>query len=447
MKKRRVQAREQAREPPPLSRDVVSFFLKHNTVEVRPFSPGTRALWTQWAQQLQLVTEELSASTVPRVWHAITATEAETEGFSSLPDRAQEAVRRDLTQYRRLSYAWPGRLVELVVGVSTEAEATPAALDDIATHVLLWVGFLHRFHSFRPCSERLRVYLYLTDFAKVLPKEPGQVLDQEHVNTAFTRSCQRENEIVLFRREEWFKVLMHESFHSFGLDFSEITEEVQRTCNRHILSMFPVASEVNLYEAYTEYWAEMLHSFFQSFLYAGTGTRTGTRTGTGTRHVSDMLEYGELVVHVERLYSVFQLVKVLHYMGLRYEDLVASPGSHITEKHRRYRENTNVLAYYVLKNIMLHDYNDFLGWCRVHHRPSLMQFRVTSAHIEAFCGYLRKHYRSASLLEDVACTETLWQAMAERSFWREAGVSAARERWVRTNLRMTLTGATWVGKN
>jgi hypothetical protein len=352
-----------------------------------------------------------------------------TFGIDSLPDAGQKAV-RGLTQYRRLSFAWPGRLVELVVGVATEAEASAAALDDIATRVLTWIGFLHRFHSFRPCSEHLRVYLYLTDFGKVLPSERGQVLDQEHVNTAFTRSCQKNNEIVLFRREEWFKVLIHESFHSFGLDFSEITaEEAHRTCNRHIRSMFPVDSEVNLYEAYTEFWAEMLHCCLQSFFYVG---------GVGARE-RDILEYGELAVHVERLYSVFQLVKVLHFMGLSYGDLVVGDGAEeAVDKRRRYSEKTNVLAYYVLKNILLHDYKDFLAWCHAHHRPSLLQFRFTHAHIEAFCDYLRKHYKSPSMLEDVACTETLWQAMGERSFWRKAGLSAARERWVRTNLRMTL---------
>jgi hypothetical protein len=331
--------------------------------------------------------------------------------------------------------------VELVVGVVGVAEASEEALDDMATRVLTWIGFLHRFHSFRPCSEHLRIYMYLTDFCKVLPRERGEVLDQEHVNTAFTRSCQKNNEIVLFRREEWFKVLMHESFHSFGLDFSEITvEEAQRTCNRHIRSMFPVASEVKLYEAYTEFWAEMLHCCFQSFFYVGGGGGSGGSGGSGTM-VRDILDYGELAVHVERLYSVFQLVKVLHFMGLTYQDLVGSDGGHggeAVDKRRRYSEKTNVLAYYVLKNVLLQDYNDFLRWCHAHNSPSIMQFHVTPAHIEAFCVYIRKHYRSASLLEDVACTETLWQAMGERSFWREAGVSAARERWVRTNLRMTL---------
>jgi hypothetical protein len=62
--------------------------------------------------------------------------------------------------------------------------------------------------------------LYFTNYLKILPPANGSIIDQEHANTAFTTSCKTNTEINLFREEEWFKVLVHETFHCMGLDFS-----------------------------------------------------------------------------------------------------------------------------------------------------------------------------------------------------------------------------------
>ena len=45
-------------------------------------------------------------------------------------------------------------------------------------------------------------------------------LVQSHVNSGYTYTCKENNEIVIYREEEWLKVLIHESFHAYGLDFS-----------------------------------------------------------------------------------------------------------------------------------------------------------------------------------------------------------------------------------
>ena len=36
-------------------------------------------------------------------------------------------------------------------------------------------------------------------------------------------------------------------------------------CTNYILNIFPVQSEVNLYESYTEFWAEIINALFCSF--------------------------------------------------------------------------------------------------------------------------------------------------------------------------------------
>jgi hypothetical protein len=57
---------------------------------------------------------------------------------------------------------------------------------------------------------------------------------------------------------------MHETFHNFALDFSDMNSQ-STICKERILSIFPVNSNVNLYEAYTEFWAEFMNALFCSY--------------------------------------------------------------------------------------------------------------------------------------------------------------------------------------
>ena len=47
----------------------------------------------------------------------------------------------------------------------------------------------------------------------------AEILSPDIVNTGLTRRCATDNEVVIYRQEEWFKVLIHELIHGFGLDF------------------------------------------------------------------------------------------------------------------------------------------------------------------------------------------------------------------------------------
>jgi hypothetical protein len=107
--------------------------------------------------------------------------------------------------------------------------------------------------------QNLTIYIYLTQEKKRLPNDPNAVLGRENANTAFTTSCTSDTEIHLYREEEWFKVFIHETIHSYGLDFSTMNNS---SANAQIRKIFGVSSDVRLYESYTEYWAEIVHMCF-----------------------------------------------------------------------------------------------------------------------------------------------------------------------------------------
>jgi hypothetical protein len=211
-------------------------------------------------------------------------------------------------------------------------------------------------------------------------------LDETHANTAFTTTCPRESEIVIFRKEEWFKVLIHETFHNFGLDFSGMNTD---KCTTDMLNIFPVDSDVNLYESYAEFWAEIVNALFCSFFKL-----------KNKNNIDEFLEHSEYFINLERTHGFFQLVKTLDYMGLNYETLVKKDKQSAVKREALYKEKTSILAYYVIKTILMNNYQGFLDWCQINNYK-LYDFKKTQPNIDKFCLFIKQNYKSNAMLGNV----------------------------------------------
>ena len=251
--------------------------------------------------------------------------------------------------------------------------------------IAMWMYVLNIYSS-KKCVKSLSIYLYFTSLEKQLPSSNVEVLDENNVNTAFTTTCPSVSEIVIFRQEEWFKVLIHESFHNFGLDFSGMNCESIHNC---ILNIFDVSSEVNAYEAYTEFWAALMNALFCSFFELKV-----------KEDWQEFLLSSEFYINFERTYSFFQMVKTLQFMGLNYYDLYAKTEHARVLRENLYKEKTNVLSYFVLKTIMLNNYQGFLGWCKKHNF-SVLDFKKTIGNQREFCDFIKKNYKTQSMLDGV----------------------------------------------
>lgn len=250
--------------------------------------------------------------------------------------------------------------------------------------IAMWLYIAHKYNHDTRCAHNTTLYLYMTSLQKRLPKSNINILNQNHVNTAFTYSCPRDAEIVVFRKEEWFKVFIHETFHSFGLDFSTMNND---EVHAYILRLFDVSSEVNAYEGYTEFWAEIMNALFCAF-YA---TRSQPEL-----HISTALYF----IHLESLYSLFQLTKILHFMGLKYQDLYVHNKKSIILRKTMYKEHTNVLAYYVIKGVLMANWSSFLDWCQTHN-PRWLAFKRTATNQKEFCQFIERKYKSKSTLAQI----------------------------------------------
>jgi hypothetical protein len=265
--------------------------------------------------------------------------------------------------------------------------------------IIMWLYILNQYAS-KKCVASLVIYLYFTSLEKHLPESSISILNEINVNTAFTTTCPKDSEIVVFRKEEWFKVLIHETFHNFGLDFSDMNNTELNKC---ILNIFKVNSFVNIYEAYTEFWAEIMNALFCSFF-----------SLKDKKNIDEFLSNADFFINFEITYSFFQLVKILKFMGLSYKTLYSKSEISRVARENLYKEKTNVLSYYIIKTNLINNYHGFLFWCKKHN-SSLLQFDKTVINQMEFCKFIEKNYKTTSMLNGIDETQEFLNNIHKKS--------------------------------
>jgi hypothetical protein len=263
--------------------------------------------------------------------------------------------------------------------------------------MLLWLSIIDK-QSTSKCGSNVSIFVYMTSLKKELPEMNNISLDKIHVNTAFTFSCPAKlSEIVIYREEEWFKVFLHETMHNFDLDFSSMSIKY---CHEKMMNLFHIKIKTALYEAYAEFWAKTMNILMFSY---HTMNDHNKDNKDEKYNFKTFLRYVDFLMNYERMYSYFQMVKVLKYNNLTYEELYSD-----MHKTNDYNEKTNAFAYYVVTLILMSNYPEFLDWCYENNsNTAIMQFSHTDQTQQSFCQYIESQYRTKQLLKNVKCTERL----------------------------------------
>jgi hypothetical protein len=91
-------------------------------------------------------------------------------------------------------------------------------------------------------------------------------------------------------------------------------------------------------------------------------------------------------------------------MGLHYNDLYSNSKHSEILRENLYKENTNVLAYYIIKTVLMNNYQGFLSWCK-NNNLSLLDFKKTTGNQKLFCEFFEKNYKRQSLLYNINQSE------------------------------------------
>ena len=105
-------------------------------------------------------------------------------------------------------------------------------------------------------------------------------------------------------------------------------------------------------------------------------------------------------LQIERLMSIYQLIKVLNFMGLSYSSLYGTSEADAYLRKNMYREKSNIFAYYIVGAILMNDFEGFLRWC-FQHNTSLLQFQDTPNNIISFMDLIENGHNTQSLIQTI----------------------------------------------
>jgi len=248
--------------------------------------------------------------------------------------------------------------------------------------VVSWLMVLDKYSPHK-CIKRLKIHFLMTPLKKELPELQSATLSADNCNSAVTTSCPSDGEILIYRQEEWFKVFIHETFHAYGLDFID-----QQLCGK-IKKIFPINSNCNINDSYAEFWATIIHNIYISYMLL-----------TDKNNIDTLCLYVDFCIKMEQIFSLFQCVKVLSFMGLDYESLYNNDD--ISRKFL-YKEKTNVFSYYILKCLLLNKYEIFLKLCNK--GKNILDFK----NVTHFFEFVKKHYNDNLFLEDLKKVKRLYK--------------------------------------
>jgi len=276
-------------------------------------------------------------------------------------------------------------------------------LDNCLYKIYLWLYVANKYKQ-EQCSPELNVYLYLTDLYKLYPHENGD--EHKHIcglsqisppigeinaNNGFSFSCvspehTQKNEINIYRKEEWFKVLIHETFHAFGMDYYS-NSKLEKMANEQIMDIFNLSKNTNnvygnggfnIFECYTELMAELINVIIYSFV----SSKTTKTKKENLYHKRKFLS----IIGLEQTFSLFQCSKILFYHYNKKGRFPETP-EELFGGLTDFKENTNLFSYYVLKSILICRLDEFLGWLLRDKDANYfdIRFRQTEQNIDEFC--------------------------------------------------------------
>jgi hypothetical protein len=205
----------------------------------------------------------------------------------------------------------------------------------------------------------IQIDFIFTDVKKTLPMS-GRV-GPSTLNTGYIIR----NKVVVYREEEWLKVCCHECIHLFLYD------EALRDNTMLVYSMFPISKTIQLNESYCEIWARLVNCCIIS--------------------VVNNISIKTLILQ-EQQFSIEQMVKVLRYMKLNYEDL--------WNNNTKYEEDTNAFAYLVIPAILIQD--SFVEWCSEHND---LLFHISDKHVDEYIKLIKQNYKQPSFMNKINKTK------------------------------------------
>jgi hypothetical protein len=160
---------------------------------------------------------------------------------------------------------------------------------------------------------------------RYLNKNMNLKLTPENINAGSTMIGQY---IYIWRKEEFYKVLIHELVHYFSLDFNDFDNSYIEKIKNNIIN---INGNDSINETYTELLAITIYNIFYSTI--------------------NKINFSK-IINYENLFTHFQIAKIINYFGgNNYDDLFKI----------EIKQSTSVASYVIIKGMFLNNYNKILS--------------------------------------------------------------------------------------
>ena len=197
------------------------------------------------------------------------------------------------------------------------------------------------------------VTFFLTPFQKKLNTNSNvytsnaNVLGAKNVNSGFTYPYLKTGVTFIYRKEEFFKVFIHESIHYYGIDkalHKDFSNDTKYNINYNkFINSFNIRPQdianISINEALTEYWTFIIYLIAQSYKKSIT--------------LANFIYEFDNSYKLELLHIIFQVVKILNYNKLTYSEF-------LTKSTKQYKETSHIFSYYIVKTLLVYNHSDLL---------------------------------------------------------------------------------------
>lgn len=244
-------------------------------------------------------------------------------------------------------------------------------------------------HVDKKSKTSFTIDIILSSGKKSLPNKKGPVLPK-HINSGYTiLNGNSDNYMLIYRSEEWVKVLLHECFHIFCLDINEYTHIVTKIFRE----LFNIHSRFLLNETIVEFWARTLNC------------------ALSTIAINPLMSYHDfsimfnLNLNIEKIWAFHQSKRLLNNFGLSYDDIILDQNKTQTQDII-FKEETNAFNYIILTAVLLYDFDRVISWF-VSNNDNVMNFEKDEQSLMLFIAMIKDLYKNKETRDMFKNTEKI----------------------------------------
>ena len=216
--------------------------------------------------------------------------------------------------------------------------------------------------------EIINIDLWLSDLKKLRPikKRVPKYIGSREVNSGLTSYNSYSTHVKLWRKEEILKVLLHELIHSLSLE-SHNNDNIKKFIVENF--DFHHTNNSNPFEAYVEFWAEIINILIimvnSDKDLKNTKKKTSIKQNI-TKNIKkkDFLKRFTELLNIEINFTAFQCAKILKYFGYKkFEEFCFYNIKKNSSNERKFIQKSNVFSYFFLLLIYQLSFNDFIKLC------------------------------------------------------------------------------------